>query len=277
MILQSFLSASSGKSLSKAPPIIESAVRVYSYRKIIPDYVGDCIRVRRSSDNGEADIGFSGGLLDQTALLAHTGAGGTDQGFIVTWHDQGTTADFTQAAAGRQTQIVTNGVVNVDSNSNVFSDHTGRGLFNTTGPTITQPFSYFLVAQNEELSSAAVRMVDGSGGRIIIGVQSAAITVYGTHAGTWLNSSITVDQGVKRNFTTLYDSTNSEFYLNNSLEASGDAGSNSLSGQAISINATGANNPRGDGNYYELLVFDVDVSADRAEILDNQNAFYNLF
>ncbi len=45
----------------------------YSLRKLRSSYTGDAIRVRRSSDNAEADIGFSGTDLDTTALMNHVG------------------------------------------------------------------------------------------------------------------------------------------------------------------------------------------------------------
>ena len=45
----------------------------YSLRKLDNNYTGSAIRVRRSSDNAETDIGFTaGGNLDETALLDHT-------------------------------------------------------------------------------------------------------------------------------------------------------------------------------------------------------------
>lgn len=47
----------------------------YSLRKLRNAYTGNAIRVRRSSDNAEADIGFTAnGDLDTTALLAHVGS-----------------------------------------------------------------------------------------------------------------------------------------------------------------------------------------------------------
>ena len=60
----------------------------YSFRKLSSSYTGNCIRVRRSSDDAEADIGFNGNYLDETALLAHTGTGGSDIGYIVKWYEQ---------------------------------------------------------------------------------------------------------------------------------------------------------------------------------------------
>jgi hypothetical protein len=66
------------------------------------------LRVRRSSDNAEQDIGFVGNDLDTTTMESFCGAG---DGFVVTWYDQsGNTNDATQATAVEQSQIVSSGV-----------------------------------------------------------------------------------------------------------------------------------------------------------------------
>ena len=82
----------------------------YSLRKLRNAYTGNAIRVRRSSDNAEADIGFaSNGDLDTAALLAHVGSG---NGFVTTWYDQsGNARNATQATAANQPQIVSNGAI----------------------------------------------------------------------------------------------------------------------------------------------------------------------
>jgi hypothetical protein len=82
----------------------------YSLRKLRAAYTGNAIRVRRSSDNAELDIGFTaGGDLNQTALLAHCGAG---NGFVTTWYDQsGNGRNATQTTAGLQPRIVSNGAI----------------------------------------------------------------------------------------------------------------------------------------------------------------------
>lgn len=66
------------------------------------------IRVRRSSDNTEQDIGFSGDSLDVSALLAFVGAG---SGYVTTIYDQtGGGKHFTQATTVSQPRIVNAGV-----------------------------------------------------------------------------------------------------------------------------------------------------------------------
>jgi trimeric autotransporter adhesin len=81
----------------------------YSLRRLYASYTGAAIRVRRSSDNAERDIGFIGEHLDVFALLAFVGAG---NGFVKIWYDQsGNGRHATQTDPTRQPQIVSNGVI----------------------------------------------------------------------------------------------------------------------------------------------------------------------
>ena len=51
-----------------------SATRAYSTRRLASAYVGSAIRIRRSSDNAEQDIGFVGENLDTAAISTFVGA-----------------------------------------------------------------------------------------------------------------------------------------------------------------------------------------------------------
>jgi hypothetical protein len=62
-----------------------NAAVAFSLRKLRKDYTGDCIEVRRSSDNATQDIGFLNGELDTASLLSFVGSG---DGFVRTWYDQ---------------------------------------------------------------------------------------------------------------------------------------------------------------------------------------------
>jgi hypothetical protein len=113
------------------------AAAAYSLRRLRNAYTGSCIRVRRSSDNAELDIGFtSTGVLDTVALLAHVGAG---NGFVTTIYDQsGNARNFTQTIGANQPRIVLAGVVDtkngnpciVTSGSQHMSVPSSTGLFN---------------------------------------------------------------------------------------------------------------------------------------------------
>ena len=92
--------------------IYSGATVAYSVRKLRNSYTGNSIRVRRSSDNTEQDIGFVSGNLDTASLLTFVGTGGTDNGFIKTWYDQsGNGNDATQTATASQPQIVSSGAI----------------------------------------------------------------------------------------------------------------------------------------------------------------------
>ena len=82
----------------------------YSLRRLYASYTGAAIRVRRSSDGAQADIGFmANGDLDTVALLAFVGNG---SGFVTTWYDQsGNNCHATQTTAANQPRIVTSGTI----------------------------------------------------------------------------------------------------------------------------------------------------------------------
>jgi hypothetical protein len=92
--------------------IYSGATVAYSVRKLRNSYTGNSIRVRRSSDNTEQDIGFVSGNLDTASLLTFVGTGGTDNGFIRTWYDQsGNGNHATQTTNASQPQIVASGAI----------------------------------------------------------------------------------------------------------------------------------------------------------------------
>lgn len=87
-----------------------NAAAAYSLRKLKSSYSGSAIRVRRSSDNTEQDIGFVGNDLDTASMKTFVGA---NDGFVTTWYSQGdsTSVNFTQTTAAAQPRIMTSGVV----------------------------------------------------------------------------------------------------------------------------------------------------------------------
>ena len=88
--------------------IYSGASAAYSVRKL-SSTTTNSMRVRRSSDNSEQDIGFVGSDLDTASLLSFVGA---NYGFVVTLYDQsGNGNDATNASAASQPQVVSSGVV----------------------------------------------------------------------------------------------------------------------------------------------------------------------
>jgi hypothetical protein len=99
------------------------------------NYTGDCIRVRRASDNTEQDIGFdNNGELDTTALTAF--CTGTNC-FIKTWYDQsGNGNDGTQSTTASQPKIY-------DSSTGVLLDNAVPAVtFDGTDDHLTFPLTH---------------------------------------------------------------------------------------------------------------------------------------
>ncbi len=88
-----------------------SATRAYSTRKLRNAYAGSAIRIRRSSDNAEQDIGFVGENLDTGGITTFVGS---NSAFVSKWYDQsGNTDDCVQATASQQARIVNAGTLDV--------------------------------------------------------------------------------------------------------------------------------------------------------------------
>lgn len=76
---------------------------------LVSAYTGPCVRVRRSSDNAQADFGFVGRWLDVAAIRAFVGTG---SGYFATWYDQsGNGRHATQATTANQPRIIDAGKI----------------------------------------------------------------------------------------------------------------------------------------------------------------------
>lgn len=82
----------------------------FSIRRLRGAYAGQLIRVRRSSDNTQQDIGATiDGNLNTAALTTFCGSASC---FVTTWYDQsGNGRDAAQATAANQPRIVNGGVI----------------------------------------------------------------------------------------------------------------------------------------------------------------------
>jgi len=84
------------------------ATAAYSLRKL-KSSATKAVRVREDNGNTEIDIGFSGTLLDEAALLNHCGSA---NGLVTKWYDQsGNGNDASNSNASEQPQIVSSGTV----------------------------------------------------------------------------------------------------------------------------------------------------------------------
>lgn len=102
----------------------------YSLRSLSKDTT-NVVRVRRSSDNAEAD--FTAVEVSDGTLLAWVGTGATDNGFVTTWYDQsGNSNDATQATAANQPKIVDAGVLVTENGKAIINFDGSDDFLNVT-------------------------------------------------------------------------------------------------------------------------------------------------
>ncbi len=124
------------------------AAAAYSLRKLSSTYSGNAIRVRRSSDNAEQNIGFNAdGSLNTSALTTFVGAG---NGFVTTWYDQsGSGRNMTQTTANLQPTIVSAGSILLQSGKPKISLSGGKWFTSNTPYSSTTRRDAFFVTNND--------------------------------------------------------------------------------------------------------------------------------
>jgi hypothetical protein len=259
-----------------------SSAAAYSLRKLRTAYTGNAIRVRRSQDNAELDIGFTpNAILNTAALLTFVGA---NDGFVTTWYDQsGNSRHVTQATAANQPQIVTAGVVNTEngkpvinsnfkwlSNSAVSNDASLWGGNPQTMNAVARSSSsndrdFFALLGGTATTSNLRSLGAASGGtdwRYTTGLD-----IFGS--GVAIN---TYSIGTGR-----YSASTNNIRVNGVLRSTGSGTENTTAGELT----IGARNPSGGtaGTFFigECILFNVSLSDSDALTLErNQGAYYGI-
>lgn len=109
------------------------SICAYSLRLVNNNYAGNAIKVRRSSDNTEQDIGFVSGSLDTSALKIFVGS---SNGYVSKWYDQSSLGnDAIQTTLTAQPRIVNAGTIDREnSKPTLFFNGTSMYLTITARP-----------------------------------------------------------------------------------------------------------------------------------------------
>ncbi|MGN6568220.1 MAG: arabinofuranosidase catalytic domain-containing protein [Flavipsychrobacter sp.] len=145
--------------ISVPPPldIIGGAAVAVGVRKLYSGYMGKCMRIRRSSDNAEQDIGFNGLDLNVAAFSAFVGAG---TGYITTLYDQsGNGHNATQTTAANQPILV----LNVQNGKPVIQFVAASSTFLTFGTVLGKPANYTILCAYSVTNLINPMFVYGSG------------------------------------------------------------------------------------------------------------------
>jgi len=272
-----------------------SAAAAYSVRLLRTAYTGNAIRVRRSSDNTEQDIGFSGGNLDTSALT--TFCSGTN-GFVTTWYDQsGNANNATQTTAANQPQIVSSGsVITQNGKPSLLFDGSNDSFLSTTA---IDPL--FITAVNTPNTTAVYNTImgadsstAGSSGSIYFQYSTptrtatfARKTILNTSTPTFVATSNRQETNNTTNLTTgTRTSTTIAIYTNNVVRGTGTTAAPSLAptggtdGGRFRLMAGYYSNSVVDylpGNLTEFIAYTSDQSANRTGINTDINTYYGIY
>lgn len=262
----------------------EDVLAAYSFRKLSSAYAGSAVRVRRTSDNTEQDIGFdASGNLDTSTLT--TFLGGSD-GFITKWYDQsGNSRDGSQTLASRQIRIATAGVI-VTKNSLPTTQGGASLHVNISGvPTTSQPVTSFEVyAHNSATlagtSATLLSQVDSNNfirndyRRFVkAGVLSkfSSIQINAESSTSHSDTDLHV-------FTRMLNGASSVVRTDQVAEARAGGGDWVVTGaQMGSITTIGANNTTAyRGNLSEVIVYAADKTSDFTNIETDIQTYYSI-
>jgi hypothetical protein len=277
------------------PPldIYTGAAAAYSLRKLRTAYTGSAIRVRRSNDNTEQDIGFtSSGDLDTASLKTFVGA---NSGFVTTWYDQsGNARNATQSTAANQPRIVgLSGIDRLNGEPSVFFIGAGNNNYLTHSVIATSPTRLYIFSSLSSETQATVwwghrsevtRLIQfqhaAASNSVVLNLRSSANVLQTVSIGTFTAS-------LESNFlaSARFDVANNTHisYLNGTASATN---TTNFSGQTFNstINSIGATNATGAsfssfmrGKMHELIIYTSDQSSNRTGIETNINSYYGIY
>jgi hypothetical protein len=270
------------------PPLdsVSSAVAAYSLRLMRAAYTGSAIRVRRSSDNAEQDIGFvTGGDLDTASLMSFVG---TSSGYVKTWYDQsGNGNDASQATTTAQPLIVSAGVLNIlNGHSSLNFNGTAAYLTNSTVSVAGTTMSALAVANQTSSANTHSRLfsiwkngqANDSGNTFSSEFEmdntTGKLHIHRNNTGTGISTS----SSTSFQASDVFDGTNGTIYLNGTASSSmGSTGNFGIDRFCIGWSPQQSSTELWSGNISEVILYSTALSsANRQSLERNQGYYYNL-
>ncbi len=250
---------------------------LYSLRKMSP-FSTLCVRVRRSSDNAEQDIGFltnsPNSSINTVALLAFAGV---NDAFVTTWYDQSTNIkNSIQASASAQPKIVSAGaIININGKPSILFDGINDNLQTTTySVNNVGLFSCQLVEKLNNLTPASLSMTisEAAQRQIYMNYNVGASTWNNYYTGQFNSEAANSNQSLASFY--MGDS-GGGFYRNNALKFA----PNQVIGAGVGYlyigqYTTGFN---ANANFQEIILWDADKGTSRITIETDINSYYNVF
>lgn len=233
----------------------------YSARKLRQGFAGQCCKLRgNGTGTPEADIPFTNGALDKSAVAALIASGGGTTAYWKTWYEQsGNGVDATQNTSANQVNysetVFSTGGVGGAAQSNCW-------LESIDGALLMAPFAIWAVCCTGTYAGLIELAYFGLNG---VSRNSSPQRRLIQNWGVSFNSAATGLITTKLNLLAVSNGASSTSWVNGVLKLTGDAGSNSPSG-AMRIGASSNLPPNswfaGAGaSIAEIIVFGSDPSA----------------
>lgn len=249
-----------------------NAAAAYSLRKLRTAYTGDCVEVRRSSDNTTSNIGFSGNYLDTAALKTFCASTNC---FVRTWYDQSVNGrNVVQTIDADQPVLVTSGnIIRTNGDPAIEFDGLGDRMFSATFTAVTNPITTFSLLTFFAGTQGSFPYVWDQGTQRYILYLVPQITIF---AGADLSNGSRTN-GVSYLMYALYNSTSSSFGVNATI-VSGNTGTAQNSTRiTLGTDSGGSAITRFKGSMSEWITYHSNQSANQANIRANINSFYNVY
>ena len=251
--------------------VYPGASAAYSVRLLRTAYTGNAIRVRRT-DLTESNIGFtSAGNLDTAALLAFTGTGALDNGFITTWYDQsGNAKNLTQTTAVNQPQIVSAGsVINLNGKPYINYLSSGLSALSTSATfSITTALEIFSV---QKRTNTSLNYLYDWGTNRSASFYNPDLIIFG--GASLASGDTSANQTLQ---THLFNGATSKVLKNNTLLVTGNAGSNGASGSFF-LGTRQSSDFNLIGGFQEFIIYPSNQSANESGINTNINTYYAIY
>jgi hypothetical protein len=265
---------------------LPASAAAYSVRRLRSAYAGALIRVRRSSDSTEQDIGYTlGGNLNTTALTTFCGANSC---FVTTWYDQsGNVRNATQGTPANQPRIVNAGAVEIQGGRVCpLYDGTNDSLDPAGLPSAVSLFATIIASSSTVTwNSFGALFSDRSANGFIIHSNQGATTI----TPYVINSSVGFVAGNNFPSTTItnlniyslgYDGATMTAY-SNGISGTGSASVISRSGTSLTLTGIGKDSNIGgrflNGRIPEALYWTSNlILADRTVLVSSQKTYYSI-
>jgi len=253
-----------------------------SLRKLRNAYTGSAVRVRRSSDNAEQDIGFNGANeIDTAVLKTFIGA---NTGYVVKWYDQsGNANDASQSTTTQQGAIVISGAVQ-RTNGKVSVYFDGDDAYNTATVSLNTYLyisAIFKASNNFIIAEHGTNAYTNGDGFFYFTDVNSSWFFSRSNAFYYCYGSISW-AGTNQVLTTLSNnSSGAAYYKNGVVQSNGFVTGSSLSNTSYTDNIylwSRANTSLIISGYaQETIIWDKDMASDRAAVELNANTFYSIY